>query len=65
MERRLCLVDAALHNFPQAAHVCGFRHLQQSVELHYKSNSFLQTQSENTFTISLAGLKPVDRIMKV
>ena len=28
------LVDAALRNFPQAAHVCCFRHLQQNVEMH-------------------------------
>ena len=37
------LVDAALQNSPQAAHVRCFRHLQQNIECHLRENNFLQT----------------------
>ena len=38
------LVDAALQNFPQAAHVHCFRHLQQNVEMHLRVQHFLKTK---------------------
>ena len=34
------LVDAALRNFPQAAHVRCFRHLQQNIERHLREKQF-------------------------
>ena len=34
------LVDAALRNFPQAAHVRCFRHLQQNIESHLREQQF-------------------------
>lgn len=33
------LVDAALRNFPQAAHVRCFRHLKQKTEMHLRVNN--------------------------
>ncbi len=34
------LVDAAIRNFPQAAHVRCFRHLQQNIEQHLREEQF-------------------------
>ena len=34
------MVDAVLRNFPQAAHVRCFRHLQQNVESHLREKQF-------------------------
>ena len=34
------LVDAVLHNFPRAAHVHCFRHLQQNIEMHLRNQQF-------------------------
>jgi len=34
------LVDAALRNFPQAAHVYCFQHLKQNIEMHLRDNHF-------------------------
>lgn len=37
------LADAATRNFPQAAHVCCFRHLQQNIERHLHDQKFSPT----------------------
>ena len=37
------MVEAALRNFPQAAHVRCFRHLQQNVEMHLRNEQFSQS----------------------
>ena len=37
------LVDAAIRNFPQAAHVRCFRHLQQNIEQHLREEQFPPT----------------------
>ena len=34
------LVDAAVRNFPEAAHVRCFRHLQQNIEAHLREHQF-------------------------
>ena len=34
------LVDVVVHNFPEAAHVCHFRHLQQNIESHLNKQQF-------------------------
>ena len=37
------LADAGICNFPQAAHVCCFRHLQQNIERHLHDHQFPPT----------------------